>query len=75
MTRRRINGAAVRAIRLALGISQASLARRAEISKAQMCQIELGTNGASPEVGRRLAAELGVSYDAITQAAAEEVPA
>lgn len=72
---RRVNGAAVRAIREALGISQVSLARRVQVTKSHMSMVEAGLTGASPEVARRIASELGVSYDAITNSAPEEVPA
>ena len=75
---RRVNGAAVRAIREALGISQASLARRASITESHLSQLERGINGASPQVTRRLATELGVPYEAVTQSVAdapEDVPA
>lgn len=68
---RPVNGAAVRAIRQALGISQASLARRARIAESHLSQVERGINGASPEVTRRLADELGVSFAAITSAEPE----
>jgi transcriptional regulator with XRE-family HTH domain len=63
---RRVNGAALKAIREALGIRQNALAYRVGISKFQLSKIEHGVNGASPEVTRRLADELGVSLDAIT---------
>lgn len=67
---RRVNGQAVRAIRDALGISQADLARRVEVSKAHISQLEAGKNGASPGVTRRIAEALNTSYEAITEAAA-----
>ena len=70
---RRVNGAALRAIREALGIRQDALAHRVGVSKSQLSKVESGANGASPEVVRKLAGELGVSIDAITHPVA--VPA
>lgn len=72
---RRVNGPAVRAIREALGISGANLARRVKISESMLSQVERGINGASPEVTRRLADALGVSFAAITFPVPEPEPA
>jgi transcriptional regulator with XRE-family HTH domain len=74
---RQVNGAAVRAIREAAGISLAELAGRALIAKSHLSQLERGVNGASMPVARRIATELKVPIDAITTAApdAEAVPA
>lgn len=74
-TRRVINGEAVRAIREAIGVSQASLARRVEISKNHLSMVESGKSGASGDVTRRIATELGVSFEAITQVIVARVPA
>ena len=63
---RRVNGAALRAIREALGIRQDALAHRVGVTKSQLSKIEHGASGASPETARRLAEELGVGLDAIT---------
>lgn len=63
---RRTNGAAVRAIREALGIPQADLAARCEIAKPYMSQIESSVRQPSPQVARALATHLAVSLDAIT---------
>ena len=64
--KRRANGEAIRAIREAMGIRQDALAARAGITKSQMSKVEHGANGASFEVLARIAAELSVSFDAIT---------
>ena len=63
---RRVNGAALRAIREALGIRQDSLAARVGISKSALSKIEHGVHGTRPHIIRSLAGELGVSVDAIT---------
>lgn len=70
---RRVNGAALRAIREAMGIRQDALAHRVGVSKSQLSKIEHGASGASPQTMRRLADELGVTIDAITHPVA--VPA
>jgi transcriptional regulator with XRE-family HTH domain len=66
--KRKANGATIRAIRLALGISQVSLAARTGIAKAYLCQIELGARDKQPsaELLRRIADELGVKVEAIS---------
>jgi transcriptional regulator with XRE-family HTH domain len=71
---RRANGDAIRAIREALGIRQDALAARVGITKSQLSKVEHGANGASPEVMRKVADELGVTLDAVTYPVAEPVP-
>jgi transcriptional regulator with XRE-family HTH domain len=63
---RRVNGATVAALRGTLGIAQASLAARCEISAPYLSQIESGMYQPGADVVRRLATELGVELDAIT---------
>lgn len=63
---RKTNGATIRVVREALGITQASLAARAQVSKSYLCEIETGAYQPSAEVIQRLATELGVPLDAIT---------
>jgi len=63
---RRLNGATVAALRGALGIAQASLAARCEISAPYLSQVESGMYQPGADVVRRLATELGVELDAIT---------
>lgn len=72
---RRTNGAAIRAIREALGIPQQDLGARAGISRSHMNKIEQGAEQPGPETARRLADELGVTLDAITYPAPEPVSA
>jgi len=66
MATRRVNGAAIRAIREALGLSQRELAARAGVRNTQISNVEAGVNGMSPAVARRVADELGVPLAAIT---------
>lgn len=70
---RRTNGATIREVRKALGISQRSLAARIGISAPAMCQIESGAVQPHPPTVQRIAAELGVPLDAITYPVAEAV--
>lgn len=72
---RRANGDAIRAIREALGIRQDALAARVGITKSQLSKVEHSANGASPQVMRKLADELGVALDAITSPVPEPVKA
>lgn len=63
---RRTNGAAVRVIRGALGISIGDLAARASISPEYMSMIETGARQPSAVVARGIADGMGVPLDAIT---------
>ncbi|MGH3099284.1 MAG: helix-turn-helix domain-containing protein [Streptosporangiales bacterium] len=72
MATRQVNGAAVRALREALGIKQSDLATRAAISAPYLSNIEAGRKPAGPPLRRRLANALGVSLDAITSAIPDE---
>jgi len=67
---RKANGAAIRSIREALGISQQTLAERVGISAAALSLIERG-GGMRLENLRRLATALSVPLDAITTAIPE----
>lgn len=69
---RRLNGAAVRALREALGLRVSDLATRAEVSVAYACNIEAGRRQPSPAVIGRLARVLGVPLDAITHVIPED---
>lgn len=70
---RRTNGATIREVRKALGISQRSLAARTGVSAPAMCQFESGAAQPSPATVKRIADELGVPLDAITYPVAEAV--
>lgn len=66
MTTRALNGATVKQIREALGISQRELASRCGITQGALSNIELGKSGTTPQTNRRLADEMGVPLDSIT---------
>lgn len=66
MTTRAINGATVKQLREALGITQRDLAARCEITQGALSNIERGVHGTTPQLNRRLADQLGVPLDAIT---------
>ena len=63
---RKANGAAIVALRKAIGIQQVSLAGRIGITKPYMSQIEHGIRQPAPDVLRRIADELGVKLEAIS---------
>ena len=67
---RKANGAAIRSIREAVGISQETLAKRVGISSQAVSLVELG-GGMRVENLRRLADSLGVPLDAITSVVPE----
>ena len=67
---RKANGAAIRSIREALGISQKTLADRIGVSANAVSLVELG-GGMRLENLRRLATALSVPLDAITTAIPE----
>jgi transcriptional regulator with XRE-family HTH domain len=77
MAIRETNGAAVKAMREALGVPQGVLARDVTVSQGYLSNIEAGRKQPDPAVTRRIADRLGVPLDAITYpvAAAEAVPA
>lgn len=66
MADRKVNGAAVRALREALGVPHGILARDVEISAGYLSNIEAGRKQPTPAVARRIADRLGVALDAIT---------
>ena len=63
----RLNGAAVAARREAIGISQADLARRCDITPPYLSQIENGIKQPSAPVAMRLAQSLGVELAEIAE--------
>ncbi len=63
---RETNGAAVKAIREALGVPQGVLAREVTVSQGYLSNIEAGRKQPDPAVARRIADRLGVPLDAIT---------
>lgn len=77
MAQRETNGAAVKAIREALGVPQGILARDVIVSQGYLSNIEAGRKQPDPAVVRRIADRLGISVDAITYPvmASEQVPA
>lgn len=64
--KRRVNGAAVRVIREALGIRHMDLAARAEVSKGSLTHVENGSREVSPATLRKIAVGLGVPMEAIS---------
>jgi transcriptional regulator with XRE-family HTH domain len=66
MALRETNGAAVKAIREALGIPQGILARDVVVSQGYLSNIEAGRKQPDPAVARRIADRLGVPLDAVT---------
>lgn len=66
MTTRRLNGATVRALLSALGISQANLATRINKDTSYVSRILSGEKRCSDATTRAIADVLGVSLDAIT---------
>lgn len=66
LTKRKVNGAAVRAFRQTVGIKQTDLALRANVTSGTLSRIESGARQPSPPVARKLADGLGVSLEAIT---------
>ena len=74
MTTRAINGAAVKVIREALGISQRDLAGRCAVSQGSLSNVERGINGASPELSRKVADAMGVPLESITYPVAAPEP-
>lgn len=76
MSTRALNGATVRELREALGVSQTDLAARCEITQGHLSHVERGIYHASPELARRVADSLGVPLESVTYpvaAAAEPV--
>lgn len=71
---RRTNGATVRVVREALGISLTDLAARAGIAKPYMSQIETGAKQPSPSVARAIADGMGVPLESITYPAGAPEP-
>lgn len=66
MRKRIAHGAAIRAIREAVGIPVGVFAIRCLISQGYMSNIEIGRKQPTSEVLRKIADELGVPLDAIS---------
>lgn len=64
--KRHVNGAAVRALREALGIRHMDLAMRADITRGTLSHIESGSRQVSAATLRKIAQGLGVSVEAIS---------
>lgn len=75
MSLRRANGSSIRAIREAVGIQHADLARASGISAGYLTNIEAGRRQPRPDVLRAIATRLGVPLDAITYVVPEPVGA
>ena len=74
-TTRKVNGAAIKALRDAVGIKQGVLATRCRISQAHLNNIEAGRRQPAHDVTARIARQLGVEVDAITYPAPLVAPA
>ena len=68
------NGAAIKALREAHGLSLRTLARKAQISHTFLAQLEAGTRRTRPETLHRLAGALAVPLEAITREEAMTSP-
>ena len=66
MRKRLANGASIRAIREALGVSVSAFAPRCDISQGYLSRVELGDKQPSPTALRAIADALGVPLDAIS---------
>lgn len=65
--RKRIgNGAAIKALRTAVGMSQSAFGPKVDISQGYLSQIESGDKEPSTELLFRIATKLGVPVDAIS---------
>ena len=73
MATRASNGAAIKAIREAVGVTQQDFAKRVGVNPSTLSNIESGTYRASPALARRIADELGVPLDAVTTVITEAV--
>jgi transcriptional regulator with XRE-family HTH domain len=67
------DGKQIRTLRYELGLTQASLAARADVHYSHVYRIEEGTRGATPPVLKRIADALGVAVADITTELKEEV--
>jgi antitoxin HigA-1 len=65
-------GRMIESIRKADEISQAELARRMEVSRAHLCDIEKGRRTVRPERAARFARELGYSVNQFVAVAVED---
>lgn len=66
MATRKLNGAALRALRIAHRIPQGDLALRLDISQGYLSNLEKGAKQPSPVMLGRIADELGESIEAIS---------
>ena len=66
MSNRRLNGAAVKALREALGISLRTMAKDIDRNPGFISRAERGLDHVSPTTQVAIAKRLGVSLDAIT---------
>lgn len=66
MTTRRTNGAAIRALREAIGIPHGDFAASIKISAGYLTNIEKNARRPAPDITRAIADRLGVPLDAIS---------
>lgn len=72
MATRKLNGASLRALRIANKIPQGDFALRLDISQGYLSNLEKGAKQPSPILLRRLADELGEGIEAISYVVADE---
>jgi transcriptional regulator with XRE-family HTH domain len=69
---KRTVGAFLRSWRMGQELSQADFARKLSISRANLCDIEMGRKGVSPEKAAEIAKTLGYSVNVLVEMAIEE---
>lgn len=76
MATRKLNGASLKALRIANKVPQGVLAARLNISQGYLSNLEKGAKQPGPILLRRLADEIGEDIEAISYTVADEsVPA
>ncbi|MCZ2142015.1 MAG: helix-turn-helix domain-containing protein [Ignavibacteriales bacterium] len=69
---KRTVGAFLRSWRMSHELSQVDFARKLKMSRANLCDIEMGRKGVSPEKAAEIAKTLGYSINVLVEMAIEE---
>ncbi len=69
---KRTIGSFLRSWRLSQEITQADFARKIGVSRANLCDIEMGRKGVSPEKAAEIADAVGYSVNVLVEMAVEE---